>query len=134
MGQQDGIQRVLRQQAEILALQQRPQTLQPFQQSQPFQQPQPQTFQQPQPVQQTQPQPLQNTNLPQVPGLQQHQAQLTKHLAVELQHNVNQPQQISQSQQFSQPQQISQPPNQVPGLEQHARFVSELQAAQNALG
>merc|ERR1712142_622927 len=71
--QQDGIQRVLRQQAEILALQQRPQTLQPFQQ--------PPTFQQPQP--QTQPQPLQNTNLPQVPGLQQHQAQLTKHLAVE---------------------------------------------------
>merc|ERR1712142_626187 len=74
--QQEGIQRVLRQQAEVLALQQRPPTLQhpqTFQQPQPFQQPQ--TFQQPQ---------LQ----PQVPGLQQHQAQLNKHLAVEIQHNV----------------------------------------------
>merc|ERR1712200_344988 len=56
--QQEGIQRVLRQQAEVLALQQRPPTLQ-----------QPQTFQQPQ---------LQ----PQVPGRHQHQAQLNKHLAV----------------------------------------------------
>merc|ERR1712200_43301 len=79
--QQEGIQRVLRQQAEVLALQQRPPTIQ---QPQTFQQPQ--IFQQPQPFQQ--PQTFQQPQLqPQVPGLQQHQAQLNKHLAVELQHN-----------------------------------------------
>eukprot|EP00088_Acartia_fossae_P018694 TRINITY_DN207_c0_g1_i9.p1 TRINITY_DN207_c0_g1~~TRINITY_DN207_c0_g1_i9.p1 ORF type:complete len:967 (-),score=290.80 TRINITY_DN207_c0_g1_i9:120-2987(-) len=168
--QAPGIQEVLRQQAEVIALQQRQQLPQQqnfqqpqnFQQQQTFQQ-QPQNFQQPQNYQQQtqnyQQQQTQIVDQPQVPGLQEHQQQIQQHLATELQHGQPQQQQ-QQSQQYNpqpqqqynpqpqqqynpqppqfnpQPQQFNQQPSQqqIPGLEQHSRFVAELQAAQNALG
>merc|ERR1719432_727126 len=105
-----------------------------FQQQNTFQQPQSQRFQSQQ----------QNEPQPQVPGLAEHQRQLQEHRALVQQ---SQPQQLPQQQQQQQQQQqtqfnvqfnVQQPQQQVlathqQGLEQHSRYVAELQAAQNAL-
>merc|ERR1712212_1220957 len=112
--QQAGVEEVLRQQAAVVQLQQQHATLtqNPYSQPNHF---------------------LHTPQSPQVPGLQQQQQQIQELLATQLQ------QQLPQAPHFLPAQQhpsvyLSDSPKHAAGLSQHAHYVSQLQAAQQALG
>jgi len=117
--QQAGVEEVLRQQAAVVQLQQQHATLTQNAYRQPnhfLHTPQPQLH-----------------HTPQVPGLQQQQQQIQELLATQLQ------QQLPQAPHFLPAQQhpsvyLSDSPKHAAGLSQHAHYVSQLQAAQQALG
>merc|ERR1712142_1244508 len=117
--QQAGVEEVLRQQAAVVQLQQQHATLTQNPYSQPnhfLHTPQSQLH-----------------HTPQVPGLQQQQQQIQELLATQLQ------QQLPQAPHFLPAQQhpsvyLSDSPKHAAGLSQHAHYVSQLQAAQQALG
>jgi len=120
--QQAGVEEVLRQQAAVVQLQQQHATLTQNPYSQPnhfLHAPQ----QQPQ-------------YTPQVPGLQQQQQQIQELLATQLQQQVPQAPHFLPAQHPSvQPLHYqSNSPKHAAGLSQHAHYVSQLQAAQQALG
>merc|ERR1711963_874575 len=117
---------VLRLQAEVISAEKKHDAL--YMQSTRYQQPR--QVQRPTNFQPQQQQQLPQDH-PQVPGLQQLQQQRQALLAVELNHEAavnKQPPQFQQQPQFQQPTQQNR--NSIPGLELHAKYVADLQAAQ----